>query len=204
MLVVAGSKICYRTVSRGFFHCERCGGDRPYRRRRGRRTVHLLGVPVLALGGTGEHLICAVCGTCYRVDLLALPTARQMEVTLLEGTVAAMAAILRAGADGPAARRRAVQAIRAAGGSGYDETALTAVMADRLPDVRLAIQTLALQLEQHASEWFLANVVQVGLAGGALSPAERDVLGAIAGYLGISRQRAGAVISGAEQSAQAG
>jgi len=202
--MLVGSRVRYRTTSRGFFHCERCGGDRPYRRRRGRRMVHLLGIPVLGLCATGEHLSCAVCGTCYRVELLAVPTARQMEATLLDSTTAAMLAILQAGADGPVARRRAVESIRAAGASGYDEAALTVAMAGGPPDLRQAMRTLAIQLEEHASEWFLAGVAQVGLAGGALSPPERDVLGVVARCLGITRQRAGAVISVAEESAQAG
>ncbi len=86
MLALVGSRVCYRTIGSGVFHCERCGGDRPYRHRSGRRWAHLLGIPLALLGGTGEHLRCTVCRTCYRVELLAVPTIEQMLVALLVGT----------------------------------------------------------------------------------------------------------------------
>src|SRR5260221_10349332 len=108
MLALVGSRVCYRTIGSGVFHCERCGGDRPYRHRSGRRWAHLLGIPLALLGGTGEHLRCTVCRTCYRVELLAVPTIEQMLVALLVGTKAAVLEMLRAGgACSPAARRRA-------------------------------------------------------------------------------------------------
>src|ERR1022692_2916169 len=116
MLALVGSRVWYRTIGHGIFHCERCGGDRPYRHRSGRRWVHLLGVPVAALGDTGEHLRCTCCHTCYRVELLAVPTVEQMLVALLAGTKAAVLAMLGAGGAGSAiARRRGVQMIRDAG-----------------------------------------------------------------------------------------
>src|SRR5258708_33408402 len=131
MLALVGSRVCYRTIGSGVFHCERCGGDRPYRHRSGRRWAHLLGVPLALLGGSGEHLRCAVCRTCYRVELLAVPTIEQMLVALLVGTKAAVLEMLRAGgACSPAARRRAVQMIRAAGAPDYDDGQLLAVLAN--------------------------------------------------------------------------
>ena len=61
-----------------------------------------------------------------------------------------------------------------------------------------------MQLEGHAREWFLAKVVEVGLADGPLSAAERDVASTVARYLGMSQSRGQDVISLAEQAAQAG
>ena len=131
MLALVGSRLGYRTTGSGVFHCERCGGDRPYRHRSGRRWAHLLGIPLALLGGTGEHLRCTVCRTCYRVELLAVPTIEQMLVALLVGTKAAVLEMLRAGgACSPAARRRAVQMIRAAGASDYHDGQLLAVLAN--------------------------------------------------------------------------
>src|SRR5258708_29620843 len=114
MLALVGSRVCYRTIGSGVFHCERCGGDRPYRHRSGRRWAHLLGIPLALLGGTGEHLRCTVCRTCYRVELLAVPTIEQMLVALLVGTKAAVLEILSAGgACSPAASRPPAQQTRA-------------------------------------------------------------------------------------------
>jgi len=205
MLAMTGSRVCYRTLGRGVFHCERCGGDRPYQHRSGRRWLHLLGVPVAALGGTGEHLRCAVCRTCYRVELLAVPTVDQMELALLAGTKAAVLAMLSAGGAGSQASRRGVELISAAGADGYDDGRLAAELAGGPAiGLRPALEAFAVQLEGHATEWFLAKVVEVGLADGPLSSAERDVTGTVARYLGMSPGRGRDVVSLAERAAQAG
>lgn len=217
MLLVGGSRVCYRTVACGVFHCQRCGGDRPYRHRSGRRWAHLLGIPIVCLGGTGEHLRCNACGTCYRVELLAVPTTAQMQVALLAGTTTAVLAMLWAGAAArPAARLRAIEMIRSAGSPEYDEARLTSALAGGGPapgmpgwhgpalGLRPAIEALAVQLDDHAREWFLAKVVHVGLAGGSLSAAEREVAGTVARYLGMTPAQARAVISLTEEAAAAG
>ena len=67
-----------------------------------------------------------------------------------------------------------------------------------------AIEAFSVQLEIPAREWFLAKVVEVGLADGSLSAAERDVAGTVARYLGMSAARGRDVISLAEEAAQAG
>ena len=217
MLVVFGSRAYYRTVGHGVFHCERCGGDRAYRQRSGRRWVRVLNVPVVPLDATGEHLRCTICHTCYRVELLAVPTIEQMRAALLAGTTASALAMLWAGgATSQAARRRAVRLIADAGSAEYSEAHLVTALADPeksaslpaasgpVPGLGPAIEGLAVQLEMHAREWFLANVVQVGLADGPLSVAERKVVSAVARYLGMSQAQAQDVIWLAEEAAQAG
>jgi hypothetical protein len=238
MLALVGSRVCYRTIGSGVFHCERCGGDRPYRHRSGRRWARLFGHRLARLGGTREHLRCAVCRTCYRVELLAVPTIEQMLVALLAGTKAAVLAMLRAGgAANPAARRRAVQMIRAAGAPDYHDGRLLAALAgggapggagapggSAAPGVpgmpgpgqavagadglevglRPAVEAFAIQLEVAAREWFLAKIVEVGLADGPLSTAEREVAGTVARYLGMTAAHGRDVIMLAEEAAQAG
>jgi hypothetical protein len=229
MLALVGSRVCYRTIGSGVFHCERCGGDRPYRHRSGRRWAHLFGIPLALLGGTGEHLRCAVCHTCYRVELLAVPTMEQMLAALLVGTKAAVLAMLRAGGAGsPAARRRAVQMIRAAGASDYHDGRLLAALADHgasgapgvpgmpgpgrtvtgddglVVGLRPAVEAFAIQLEPHAREWFLAKIVEIGLADGPLSADERAVAGTVARYLGMTAAHGRDVIMLTEDAAQAG
>jgi hypothetical protein len=242
MLALVGSRVWYRTIGTGVFHCERCGGDRPYRHRSGRRCAHLVGIPVAALGNTGEHLRCTECHTCYRVELLAVPTTEQMLLALQTATEAAVLAILSAGGAGSrAARRRGILMIRAAGAPEFNDASLTAALAERgLADHRLAedglvdhglaetglaedgpsarppetsnpavglrpaIEAFAIQLEMPAREWFLAKIVEVGLADGSLSRAERAVAEAVARYLGMTTSQGEDVISLAEEAAQAG
>ena len=210
-------RVYYRTVAGGVFHCERCGGDRPYQHRSGRHWARILGLPIFPLGRAGEHLRCAICRTCYRVELLAVPTIEQMHAALLTATTAATLAMLNAG--GPAsqeARHRAIELITNAGMLEYGEEDLDValVSAGPVPDapvtggpfpgLRAAVETFAIQLELSAREWFLAGIVQVGLADGSLSPAERGVACMVAQYLGMSQAQAHGVIQLAEQAAQAG
>jgi hypothetical protein len=212
MLDVFGPKVRYRTIGHGVFHCERCGGDREYLHRSGRHWICVLVIiPVVPLSRAGEHLRCAECSTCYRVELLAVPTTGQMEQSLVAGTTACALAMLRAeGAASLEARRRAVEAITNAGSQSYDDAALVEALTG-MPDdstcmvgLRSAVESLAIQLDGHAREWFLARIVKIGLADGSLGTAQRQVIETIARYFGMSAAQASEVISLAEESAQAG
>jgi tellurite resistance protein len=218
MLVGMGSRVRYRTLATGVFHCERCGGDRPYRHRSGRRWAQFFGLPVVPLERTGEHLRCTICHTCYRIELLAVPTVEQMQAALLAATTSATLAMLAAGGSASkAARRRAVELITSAGSPQYGEADLAQALdyagqapatdllaRDQVPGLRTAIEMAAIQLETRAKEWFLGKVVQVGLADGSLSDAEREVTGTVARYLGLSQAQAQDVILLTEEAAQAG
>ncbi|HXP18340.1 MAG TPA: TerB family tellurite resistance protein [Streptosporangiaceae bacterium] len=216
-MLIAGIRVFYRAAGQGTLHCQRCGGDRPYRHRTGRRWFHLLGVPVVPLARAGPHLRCVICRTCYRTELLAVPTTAQMQVALLTGTRSASLAMLRAGNSASlAARRRAIELIRGAGAPDFDAAQLGAALArpgqlaGTTPargagqDLEVAVAALALQLEAHAREWFLANVVRIGLADGSLSAGERQVVRTIAKSLGMTQAQAQDVIWLAEEAAQAG
>jgi len=212
-----GSGIYYRTVATGVFHCERCGGDRPYRHRSGRRWARMIGIPVIPLDRTGEHLRCAICRTCYRVELLAVPTIEQMQSALVNATTSATLAMLNAGGSAsPAARRSAIRLILSAGSPDFTEADLAAglrrarsaqqalIACGPVPGLRFSVETLAIQLDRHASEWFLGKIVRVGLADGPLNAAEREVVGTVARHLGLSQAQADDVILLIEDAAQAG
>ncbi|HEX9623640.1 MAG TPA: hypothetical protein VF979_04620 [Streptosporangiaceae bacterium] len=212
-----GSGIYYRTIATGVFHCERCGGDRPYRHRSGRRWARVLGIPVMPLDRTGEHLRCMICRTCYRVELLAVPTIEQMQDALVNATTSAVLAMLNAGGSASqAARRSAVQLIMSAGSPDFTEADLAGglrrarsaqqalIACGPVPGLRFSVETLAIQLERRASEWFLGNIVRVGLADGPLTVSEREVVGTIARYLGLTQAQAEDVILLIEDAAQAG
>ncbi len=219
MLALVGSGICYRTIGRGVFHCERCGGDRPYRHRLSRRLTRLLGLSIASLGATGEHLRCTKCRTWYRVELLAVPTVEHMRIALLAATKAAVLAMLRAGGtDSPAAKRRAIEMVRAAGEPDYHDGQLLEDLASSegrrsgpaiggadgtVLRLRPALEAFTVQLEVPARGWFLAKVVEVGLADGALSAAERAMAGTIASYLGMTPAQGRNVVSLTEEAAQA-
>jgi tellurite resistance protein len=210
LLIIFGLRVFYRTIGQGAFHCQRCGGDREYRHRAGRRWFTLFFIPVIPLTNVGEHVKCAVCATRYRMGVLALPTAAQMQAALPAGMRAAATLVLRAGGGSSApARRRAIDAVRGAGLTDYDDEALdadlsAAVMpADPAQDLASALNRLAVQLAVPAREWFLADAVRIGLADGPLSDEERHAAQEIAAQLGMTPAQARGVISMTEEGAAA-
>jgi tellurite resistance protein len=210
LLIIFGLRVFYRTIGQGAFHCQRCGGDREYRHRAGRRWITLLFIPVIPLTRVGEHVKCAVCGTWYRMGVLALPTSAQMLVALPAGMRAAATVVLRAGGGSSApARRRAIDAIRSAGLADYDDAALdadlatSAMSANPAQDLAGPLNRLAIQLAVPAREWFLADAVRIGLADGPLSDEERQAAQEIAAQLGMTLAQARGVISMTEEGAAA-
>jgi tellurite resistance protein len=210
LLIIVGLRVLSRTIGRGTLHCYRCGGDREYRHRAGRRWVTLLFIPVIPLKRVGEHVKCAECGTCYRMGVLALPTSAQMLAALPAGMRAAATVVLTAGGGSSApARRKAIDAIKGAGLEDYDDAALdadlsmTALSAHPAQDLAGPLNRLALQLLVPAREWFLADAVRIGLADGPLSDEERQAAQEIAAQLGMTQAQARGVISMTEEGAAA-
>jgi hypothetical protein len=94
MLIIWGLRVVYRTLGRGVFFCRRCGGDREYRHRAGRRYITVFFIPLVPLTKTGEHVQCLTCKTRYVTEVLKLPTTVQMQVALVAGMRAMVAIIL--------------------------------------------------------------------------------------------------------------
>lgn len=207
-MTLIGLRFCFRTTGRGTLHCYRCGGDRLYQQCTGRRWIHLLRIPVIPLERIAEHVQCRTCHTRYRIEVLALPTVAAMQAALPAGSVAAATTMLRAGdLSSPDARSRAIDVVRQAGLTGYDDAALIADLTAAVAlesDISVPLGTLARQLTSPAPEWFLADVVRVGLADGPLSDEERDAARLIAAHLGMTAAQAHGVISLTEESAAAG
>jgi hypothetical protein len=210
LLLIFGLRVFYRAVGQGMFHCQRCGGDREYRHRAGRRWFTLLLIPVIPLNHVGDHVQCTICGTRYRMDVLSLPTTAQMQEALPAGMRAAAIAMLRAGgASSTPARRRAIDGIKGAGIADYDDAALDADLSvAALPtqagqDLAETLNRLAIQLAVPAREWFLAEVVRIGLADGMLSDDERHAAREVAAQLGMTPAQARGVISMTEEGAAA-
>ena len=89
VLIIWGIRVFFRTTGQGLFHCPRCGGDRRYRRRAGRRFLTLFFIPVIPLTRAGEHVQCTTCRARYHVGALRAPTAAQMQAALPAGMRAA-------------------------------------------------------------------------------------------------------------------
>jgi hypothetical protein len=210
LLIIFGLRVFYRTIGQGVFHCQRCGGDREYRHRAGRRWFTVIFIPLVPLTSAGEHVRCAVCGTAYRMEVLSLPTAAQMQAALPAGVRAAMITMLRAGGgSSEPARRRAIDAVKGAGLADYDEAALEGdLTAPAMPgllgeDLAAPLNRVAIQLAVPAREWFLAEAVRIGLADGTLSDEERHAAREIAAQLGMTPAQAHGVIAMTEEGASA-
>jgi hypothetical protein len=205
-MVFLGFRFHFRITGRGTLHCYRCGGDRQYRQCVGRRWFHLFFVPAIPLDRVAEHVQCTDCDTRYRTGVLALPTTEQMLAALPTGTRAAVTAMVRAGdTASTAARASAVDAVRRGGLASYDDAALDADLGGASSDdLAGAVGALARQLTMPAHEWFLADVVRVGLADGQLSPGERLAAREVAACLGMTPAQAHGVIAMTEESAAAG
>jgi hypothetical protein len=210
LLIIFGLRVHYRAIGQGVFHCQRCGGDREYRHRAGRRWFTVLFIPLIPLTAAGEHIRCAVCGTGYRMEVLSIPTSAQMRAALPAAVRAAMITMLRAG-DGSSApaRRRAIDAIKGAGLADYDEAALDCdLIVPSVPgplgeDTAAALNRVAIQLAMPAREWFLADAVRTGLADGTLTDEERLAAREIAAQLGMTPAQAHGVIAMTEEGASA-
>jgi uncharacterized tellurite resistance protein B-like protein len=210
LLLIFGLRVFCRSIGQGTFHCQRCGGDREYRHRVGRRWFTMFFIPLIPLNRVSEHVQCAVCGTRYRMEVLALPTSAQMQAALPAGMRAAATGMLRAGGgSSEPARRRAIDAIKGAGLPDYDDAALDADLSALATSVQPAndlagpLNRLAIQLAVPAREWFLAEVVRIGLADGPLADDERQAAQEIAAHLGMTQAQARGVISMTEESAPA-
>ena len=204
MLIIWGIRVFFRTTGQGMFHCPRCGGDRHYRYRSGRRFLTLFFIPAIPLTKGGEHVQCTTCRARYHVGVLRQPTAAQMQANLPAGMRAAAAAMLRAGdPDSFPARHRAILAITGAGAQGYGDVALDTDLAEPDGSGAPALAQVGAQLAVPAREWFLAEVVRIGMADGPLTGAEREAAHAVGACLGMTQAQALGVITLTEQRASA-
>ena len=202
MLIIFGLRVFYRTIAQGTFHCRRCGGDRQYRHRAGRRWFTLFFIPVIPLNAVGEHVQCTTCRTRYVTDVLSQPTTAQMQEALPVGMRAAVSAMLRSGdAANPASRQRAIEAVVGAGLPGYDETMLNADLMQPFESIRPALNRVGGQLTLQAREWYLAEIIRIAMADGPLTEGERQAALAIGNDLGMTQAQVVGVVTMTEQSA---
>jgi hypothetical protein len=202
VLIIFGLRVFYRTIAQGTFHCRRCGGDREYRHRSGRRWFTLFFIPVIPLNAVGEHVQCTTCKTRYVVEVLNQPTTAQMQAALPAGMRAAVSAMLRSGDPAsPASRQRAIEAVIGAGTPGYDEAMLNADLMQPFEAIRPALNQVGAQLTIQAREWYLTEVLRIAMADGSLTESERHAALAIGIDLGMTQAQVVGVVAMTEQSA---
>ncbi len=202
LLIIFGLRAFYRTIAQGTFHCRRCGGDRQYRQRSGRRWFTLFFLPVIPLNSVGEHVQCTTCRARYVPDVLSQPTTAQMEAALPAGMRAAVSAMLRSGDPAsPASRQRAIEAVIGAGTPGYDEAMLDADLVQPFESIRPALNQVGAQLTIQAREWYLAEVIRIAMVDGSLTESERHAAMAIGVDLGMTQAQVIGVVAMTEQSA---
>jgi hypothetical protein len=202
LIFIWGLRVIYRTLGKGVFFCRRCGGDRDYRHRSGRRFLTVFFIPLLPLTKTGEHVQCLACKTRYVTEVLKLPTTAALQLSLAAGMRALVTAMLRIGdEDSPLARRRAIEAVIGTGERDYNEAALAADLAEPAETEVPKIAAFGSQLQFEAREWYLAEAIRIGLADGPLSAAERAAAGHLATALGMTQAQAIGVLALTEQNA---
>jgi len=202
LLIIFGLRVFYRTIAEGTFHCRRCGGDREYRYRSGRRWFTLFFLPVIPLNSVGEQVQCTTCRTRYVTEVLSQPTTAQMQAALPLGMRAAVSAMLRSGDPAsPVSRQRAIEAVIGAGTPGYDEAMLDADLMMPFDSIRPALNQVGAQLTIQAREWYLAEVIRIAMADGTLTEGERHAALAIGVDLGMTQAQVVGVVAMTEQSA---
>jgi hypothetical protein len=202
VLIIFGFRVFYRTIAQGTFHCRRCGGDRQYRHRSGRRYFTLFFLPVIPLNKVGDHVQCTTCRTRYVTDVLSQPTTAQMQAALPVGMRAAVSAMLRSGdPNSQVSRQRAIEAVIGAGTPGYDEAMLNADLMQPFESIRPALNQVGTQLTVQAREWYLAEIIRIAMADGPLTEGERHAALAIGVDLGMTQAQVVGVVAMNEQSA---
>lgn len=202
LLIIFGFRVFFRTLAHGTFHCRRCGGDRQYRHRAGRRWFTLFFLPVIPLNAVGEHVQCTSCRTRYVTDVLGQPTTAQMQAALPAGMRAAVSAMLRSGdPSNQASRQRAVEAVVRSGVPDYNEAMLDADLTQSFDVIRPALNQVGAQLAIQAREWYLAEVIRIAMADGPLTETERHAALAIGTDLGMTQAQVIGVVAMTEQSA---
>jgi hypothetical protein len=200
VIILWGLRIVWSTIATGVFYCRKCGGDRNYRHRTGRRFFTLFFIPIIPLNKVGEHVMCETCKTRYVTEVLKAPTAAQMQLAVTDGVRAMVVVMLQSGdANSMAARAKALQVVSGAGVPGYDEAALVADVARPGEGWRPAIVAFGNQLKPEAKEWHLAELVRIALADGPMTELERTTAGGIAADLGMTPAQAVGVIALTEQ-----
>src|ERR1700739_2140319 len=128
-----------------------------------------------------------------------------MQAALPAGRRAAVSAMLRSGdPSSPVSRQRAIEAVIGSGVRDYNEAMLNADLMQPFEAIRPALNQVGAQLTIQAREWYLAEVIRIGMADGPLTEGERQAALAIGLDRGMPQAQTIGVIATTEQSAGRG
>ena len=194
MLLIWGWRTRFKTLSEGGFHCPSCGGDRHYAHKQARTWFTLFFIPLIPLKVKGTFVECRTCSQGYDERILALPTSAALGEQLTAATREAAVHLLRVG-DTPAARAAATAALSRVSATAWPDAMLDAdqrtLDVGQLP---ARLRQLGEVMNEHGKEQFLASITPIAASGGVLHGAGRQVLGAIAGDLGMTPAHARGVV----------
>jgi hypothetical protein len=186
--LIWGFKTRFKKISEGTFFCSRCGADRPYHQRIGRRWFTLYYIPLFPTGAANnEHVQCQVCKQAFTPAALARPTTVQLSAQLIDAARGAAVHILRAGSmQVPAVRECAITEIQRAGVPTYDDAALSADL-DVVPgDLSAMYAELGQRLAVNGKEKLVQGAVRIAAADGAVTDLEMTVIKHLGASLGLT------------------
>jgi hypothetical protein len=207
---VWGVRTTWQTVEDGDFFCAGCGGDRNYRRRTGRRSFTVLGLPILPRGAASPIVECSSCRARFGTHVLNTPTTTRFSAMLRDAVhTVALAVLAAGGAEDHTVQETVVGVLRGAGlESRTAEQLLTLIRGltvgtGRLPgssgdgtaggtvlviELHKALEPLAPHLAPAGREAILLQGARIALADGPYSPAERETLAAVGRALLIGHE----------------
>lgn len=178
MLFIWGFRMRYKIIGRGVFFCPRCGGDRSFQHRVGRRWFTFYFIPIFPTGAPrNEHVQCETCKQAFNTTVLQRPTSAQLSAQLLDAVRGAAVHVLRTGSIAvPAVRECAIAEVRKAGIPDYDDAALSADL-DVVPgDLSALFGELAKRLNTTGKEKLVQSAVRIAAADGAMTDMEMTVI----------------------------
>jgi hypothetical protein len=185
MIIFGLSVFFFGSVGTGAFHCPRCGGDRHYKQKVGRRWFTLFFLPVIPLNEVGRVVECQTCKTRFENSVLRVATAGQIgsALPLIYRTFAV--AVLRVG-DSPTAREHAIGVAVSAGVRPYGPAELENDLRTLPPRLDDRAHEVVRPLDAGGRERIMMAATRVAVADAPVTDAERSTLIGIGEYLGLS------------------
>lgn len=192
VLLIFGFKVRLTTVESLMFFCPSCGGDRSAARRNARRWFTLFWIPVIPLSRVGDVVECETCHNRFDPIVARRPTTADL-ASILANAVRALTAMVVRTAE-PATTTTSGDAIRAAAVAHvrwsvptYDQDTLANDVASIDPALaQQYVGPLEEGLETGGKELLLADLVRVALAGGTVTPGQREVIDQAGRGLGLT------------------
>lgn len=185
MIIFGLSVFFFGSAGSGVFHCPKCGGDRHYDHKVGRRWFTLFFLPVIPLNEVGRVVQCQTCKTRFEPAVLQIATAGRIGTALPLIYRTFVVAVLRVG-DSPAARDFAIKVATSAGAQPYGMAELERDLATLPPRLTDDTYQVVRQFDTDGRERIMLAAARVAMADGPMTDDENKILTSIGEYLGLS------------------